>query len=298
MTEAEVLALLDECSNAGRWGAEDEIGTLNLITPEKRLEAAALVRSGLVISIAHDLSAVQSPANPDPLVHRMHLVAYSTPGACLDSVLITTHGFSVTHMDALGHVNFRGRMYNDREAGDAITPQGLARCSVLAMKDGVFTRGVVLDVARARGVDWLELDDEVGSGDLDTAAEQAGVTIAPGDAIFVRVGLRAREAALGADDPMRRPGLAPDAIRWIHAHDIALYSGDCVERMPSGYETIPLPLHQIGLPAMGLAMLDNADMERLAATARDQGRAEFLFVCAPLPIPGGTGSAVNPLAVF
>jgi kynurenine formamidase len=296
--ETDVVALFTFCSNAGRWGLDDELGTLNLITPKKRVQAAGLVRSGRNVSLGHDLSTTYSRANSEPMVHRMHLAAYAEPIGALDSVLISSHGFAVTHLDAVSHVNFRGAMYNRRNAASVMTPQGLTTGSILAMKDGIFTRGVIVDVAAARGVDWLELEETVTAKDLEEAERHSGVTVHSGDAIFVRVGFAAREAAVGEGDPLVRPGLTPDAVRWLYERDVAVYSGDCVEQMPGPYSAMPLPLHQIGIAAMGLAMLDNVDMERLVSVAAEEGRSEFLFVCSPLRIPGGTGSAVNPLAIF
>lgn len=298
MDDTHVLALFTSCSNAGRWGSDDELGTLNLITPQKRVQAAALVRAGRNVSLAHDLSTAYSRANSEPMVHRMHLASYTDPIGAMDSVLISSHGFAVTHLDAVSHVNFRGEMYNKRDAASVMTPQGLTAGSILAMKDGIFTRGVIVDVAAARGVDWLELDETVTADDLEKAEAIGGTTVGSGDAIFVRIGFAAREAALGEGDPLVRPGLTPDAVRWLRERDVAVYSGDCVEQMPGPYTAMPLPLHQIGIAAMGLAMLDNVDMERLVSVAAEECRSEFLFVCSPLRIPGGTGSAVNPLAIF
>jgi kynurenine formamidase len=295
---AAVMSLLTFCSNEGRWGPHDELGTLNLITPAKRVEAATLVRSGRIVSIAHDLSMDRSPANPEPVIHRMHLATSGEPIACLDSVQISTHNFALTHLDAVGHVYVAGRMYNGRRAVDAVLPTGLSACSILAMRDGIFTRGVILDVAATRGVEYLDSDATVSSQDLDEAVSRTGLEVSAGDAVFVRVGLGARGAITGHQEPAKRPGLTAEAVRWLFEHDIAVYSGDCVEQMPGPYPDLPLPLHQIGLVAMGLAILDNPDMEGLVAAASEEGRNDFLFVCSPLRIPGGTGSAVNPLAVF
>jgi kynurenine formamidase len=296
MSEEDVLGLFETCSNAGRWGAADEIGTANFITEEKRVAAAALVRTGRTISLARDLSRLASPTNQDPLGHRMLLTDLAL--SCIDVISIAPHGFAVTHLDAIGHVFFHGHVYNNRRAVEVVSPDGLGFASILALKRGIVTRGILLDVARARGVMWLEPGEGVEPEDLERAEQLAGVQVSRGDALFVRTGLGAREAALGEEDPTRRAGLTARCIPWLHNRELAVYSGDCVEQMPSPYPRVPLPLHQVASAAMGLVLLDNPPLEELTAALRDVGRFEFLLVCAPLPIPRGTGSPVNPIAVL
>jgi kynurenine formamidase len=298
MTEEEVLRLFETCSNWGRWGTDDEKGTLNFITPQKRARSAALVKQGLAVSLGRDLSTRQTPANSVPIVHRMLYVGHDDIISTHDSVDVAPHGFRVTHLDALGHVYFRGRIYNGRKASDAVLSRGMTFGSVRALREGIFTRGVLLDVAKARNVDYLKPDEGVYPEDLDAAETLAGVVVESGDAIFVRVGLGAREAVEGEENPSSRAGLMAECVPWIHERQVAVYSGDCIEKMPSAHPAIPMPLHMIGLVAMGLVMLDNPDVEVLAEAARTAGRSEFLLTCSPLRIPGGTGSAVNPIAVF
>jgi kynurenine formamidase len=298
MTEDEVLELFTICSNTGRWGREDELGTLNLITSEKRLAAIRSVMLGQVYSLSYDLNKDVSAKNPRPLVHNMQYVEFNSPMAALDSVAISVHGLDATHLDAIGHVNFEGEMYNNRRAEDALRADGLSFGSILAMRHGVVTRGVLLDVAATREVQWLEAGAGVTPTDLEDAEKYALCTVEPGDAVFVRVGLATRELAQGVGDPLVRAGLTPASVRWLYERDVAVFSGDCGEQMPSNYPRVPLPLHQIGLAAMGLTILDNPDVEILAETTRRVGRNYFLLVCSPLRIPGGTGSPANPLAIF
>jgi hypothetical protein len=298
LTEEQALDLLLTCSNAGRWGPDDELGTLNLITAAKRIEAARLVTEGLVVSLGRDLGLERTPTNTDPPVHRMHLLAYSDPIGMLDSVLLTTHGLDPTHIDALGHVTFEGAMYNGRRAADVVGPGGLSFASVFAMREGIVTRGVLLDVAGARGAPWLEPGDEVTPADLERAEEFGGLRVEPGDALFVRVGSFERDDALGQGDPMPRAGLDAAAVGWLHERDVAVFSGDCSERMPSPYPRLPLPLHQIGLVAIGLVLLDNTDVSRIARIGAESGRYTFMLACAPLRLRGATGSHTNPLALY
>jgi len=124
------------------------------------------------------------------------------------------------------------------------------------------------------------------------------VTVESGDAIFIRSGLDARESAEGVSTSEAREGVLSEVIPWLHRREVAVYSGDCIERLPSGFHDLPTPLHQIGMSAMGLALLDNIDAERLAEACRRFGSYQFLVVVAPLRLPRATGSAVNPLAIF
>lgn len=294
MTEADLLTLFERCSNAGRWGADDELGTLNFITAERRVAAARQIVTGDVVALGRPLGRGLG----DSVVHRMLLQAYEDSYAAMDTVEISPHGFVVTHLDAIGHVAFRGQLYNNRRAADAVTAEGLKFGSIARVAGGIFTRGVLLDIALARGVDWLRPGDVVTVADLEAAEERTGTRVASGDAVFVRVGLGAREAREGLENPIYRAGLGPDCIPWLFEREIALYSGDCVEQLPSPYPRVVLPLHMVGLTAMGLTILDHPDIEPLANACQRLGRFEFAVACAPLRIEGGTGSAVNPFCLF
>jgi kynurenine formamidase len=297
LAENDVLALFDELSNQGRWGPDDQRGTLNYITSETVRAAAGLVRSGRVVSVAHDLDTVPSTKNYNPpsmrLLYRGH-----RPIVSADQFTVIAHGFAVTHVDALAHMFFQDRVYNGRSAEDVVRPDGVHFGSIHAMREGIVTRGVLLDVASARGVPWLRPGDGVTPEDLERAEARASVRTRSGDAIFVRVGLGAREAAEGPEDPALRAGLVPACLSWLHRREVAVYSGDCIEQRPSPYPRVPWPLHMIGIAGMGLVLLDNTDVEPLARACAAEGRWEFLVMVAPLRIPRGTGSPVNPLCVF
>jgi kynurenine formamidase len=298
MTEDELVALFDRCSNQGRWGADDELGTLNHITDDKRRRAAALVRHGRTVSIGRDLSTAADRLNTDPVRHRM-LYDQEPPLSALDSIELATHGFAVTHLDAISHVFWRGHAYNGNQAADLLSPKGLRAGSVFAQRGGIVTRGVLLDVAGARGVSYLDPTDTVTAADLAAAEEFGGVRVERGDCVFVHVGVERREAAEHAvEDPAARAGLHADCLPWLHDHEVAVYSGDCVERIPYPSEAVPLPLHQVGLVAMGLVLLDCPRLDELVATCAELGTREFLLTVAPLRLPGATGSPVNPLCVF
>jgi kynurenine formamidase len=297
MDDREIVALFERCSNRGRWGEDDELGTLNYITDEKRRQAGTLVRLGRSVSIGRDLSTQADRLNVDPLRHRM-LFDQDPPVSALDSFELAPHGFAVTHLDAVSHVFWRGNSYNGRSARDVLHARGLLAGSVHAQREGIFTRGVLLDVAAARAVPYLQPTDTVTAADLDAAERLSGLRVESGDAVFVHVGLERREAEQGPEDPSVRAGLDAGCLPWLHEREVAVYSGDCVEKTPFHSDAVPLPLHQIGLVAMGLVLLDCPRLAGLVATCAELGRHDFLLTAAPLRIPGGTGSPVNPLCLF
>ncbi|MDE0374920.1 MAG: cyclase family protein [bacterium] len=297
-SEGELGALFEEVKNWGRWGWDDEKGTLNHVTPAHTLRAISLVRTGRVVSTAFDLDTERSAKNYFPTVHRMLFKGFDRPATAVDQVTIVPHSFTVTHIDAVSHSNYGGVLYNGRAAEAVVQRTGLQSGSVLAAKDGIVTRGVLLDVPASLGRDWLEPDEYITEADLDAAAEWAGLDVGAGDVVLVRSGLGAREAASGVEDINRRAGLSPACVRWLRRRDVAVYGGDCFERLPLPYTEHPWAFHQIAQASVGLILLDNVDLEALAAVCAEESRWEFLYIISPLRLPGGTGSAVNPLAVF
>lgn len=296
--EAELDRLFDQVNNAGRWGPDDEMGTLNFITAQKRIAAAALVRSGRALSLARDLDKCQSSNNPSPVRHTMCYQSHYPIGA-LDALTLDMHGFSLTHLDAVAHVYRGDDIYNGRRAADVVQPHGLTFADMLAQRDGIFTRGVLLDISAVRGERWLAVDDGVTAADLAAAEKRQGLRVETGDCIFVYTGLQRREAVEGPEDLGQRVGIMPDALAWMHAREIAVYSGDCVDAFPNPYsQRYCIYFHAIALAGMGLIFLDIPALEPLVAACAEEKRTEFLVTMAPLRIPGGTGSPVNPVAVF
>jgi kynurenine formamidase len=297
-SEDELDALFDEVNNAGRWGEDDELGTLNFITPEKRIAAAALVKEGRAMSIGRDLDTIQSPNNPQPVRHSMCYQSHY-PIGCVDAVVIDMHGFSITHLDAVAHV-YRGQdVYNGRKAEDVVLPTGLTFADMLVQKDGMFTRGVLLNIAAVRGVEWMDPDDGVYAADLVAAEERQGIKVESGDCIFVYTGLQKREAAEGPENLGERVGIMPDALRWMHEREISVYSGDCVDAFPNPYSArYAIYFHAISLAALGLILLDIPALEPLLEVCEELDRSDFLLTMAPLRLKGGTGCPVNPIAVF
>lgn len=310
METRELAALFAACSNAGRWGPDDELGTLNLITPATRRRAAQLVVEGLSVSMASDLSVQHTPST-DSLTSHTAFTDPAAPIAVADAITLQVHGWS-THLDALGHIYTDDVGYNGRRRGEIFTSHGLSANAITAMKDGVFTRGVLLDVAAASGLPCLRADHVITRAELEHAEDAAGIAVEPGDALFVHTGLTTR-LAISPNDPVRddldhddpdhgdtdhRAGLGIDAVLWLRERDVALFGGDCVELLPGPDPDLPLPLHQLGIGAMGLTLLDWPNLDRVLAACAQLQRHEFLLTVAPLPIVGGTGSPVNPIATF
>ncbi len=308
-TPEQLDALYSALSNWGRWGADDELGALNFLTPERRAAAGALVRSGLTVSLAHDFPVNPSPETPSPAHH--HMLASGDardsngiPGyeASRDYIGTEVHGMGITHLDALCHMFVRGEMYNGRPAGDVKSTGALSN-TVMATADGLAGRGVFLDVPRARGVEALDGNTAITVADLERAEETQGSPVRSGDLLIVGGGRDARRAAQGGRfDPFRdgMAGLHPQCLPWLHEREVALLMGDGISDMTPGLGIAnwPFPVHQIGITGMGLHLVDNVNLARLAPACAEQARWEFLCVVAPLRIPGGTGCPVNPVAIF
>lgn len=285
-------------TNEGRWGSTDQLGTLNFITPDLRVAAAHLVRTGETVSLAQPIRTGTSAVNPRPAWHVMHLET-DRPYASADSLHLQIHGLAATHLDALGHMFLDGVGYNGTSMVDVVDMGGLKSIDIAAMRSGIVTRGVLLDVAAAAGKRWLDPGELVDVELLEKAERIGGAPIRRGDALFVHVGLERREAAVGPEDPAERAGLSLAAVGWLHAREIAVYSGDCIEKFPLDEQAaVPMPLHQIGIARMGLTLLDCPSLTELLQACERHERREFMLMVAPLNIPGGTGSPVNPIAMF
>jgi kynurenine formamidase len=296
LSDAELEAMFKRCSNTGKWGPNDEKGTLNYITPAKRVAAAALVKTGDVVSVGRDLSTRQTKTDARPMTH---ILLYSDGPSAGDYYTFAPHGMRMTHMDSLAHFSWHDQFYNGRKRSQTLSPGRAAWGSIFAQKDGIFTRGVLLNVAAARGVDWLSPDEGVHASDLEAAEKRQRVRVESGDCIFVYTGLQKRESVEGPENLGQRVGIMPDAIRWMHQREISVYSGDCVDAFPNPYGVrYCIYFHAIALAAMGLILLDIPALEPLVELCNEAGRSDFLVTMAPLRIKGGTGSPVNPIAVF
>jgi kynurenine formamidase len=308
-TPEELSALFDSLSNWGRWDEGDDRGALALITDAHRAAAAALVRSGRTVSLAHDLPVQPSAETPNPAQHHMlrsgdAIDTTGVPGyeACHDFVGTPVHGMGVTHIDALCHMFVRGRMFNGL-GPEQVLSTGALRNTIREAAEGIVGRGVLLDIAAARGVDHLEGAEHVRIVDLEAAEDAAELRVGEGDLLLVGTGRDHRRRAQSAGlDPLRQglAGLHPECLRWLHERGVAVLGCDGIsDVLPGeGIEGWPFPIHQVAITAMGLHLIDNLRLDALADACRDHGRWEFLLTIASLRIPGGTGSPVNPLAIF
>jgi kynurenine formamidase len=297
LTDAELEAMFHRCSNTGRWGPNDELGTLNYITPQKRIAAAALVKLGEVVSVGRDLSTKQSKTNGQPVVHMMIYTDAKSP-SCSDYFTIAPHGMVVTHMDALCHFSWNDQFYNGRKRSESLTASGSKWGSIHAQRQGIFTRGVLLDVAAARGVPWYNPDEYVTAADFEAAEKRQRVKVESGDAIFVRTGMERMEAELGEQDIYPRAGLHAECVEWMHDRQVSVYGGDCIEKLPYPSESFTSAVHMIVLASMGLPILDWPALTELARTCERLNRWDYLLTTAPLRLPGGTSSPINPLCIF
>jgi len=306
-TAARMRAVFEKVKNWGRWGAEDELGALHLITPAKRREAAACVIAGETVSCARELPVEPSPENPNPALHMMIVAGDDclVPGvnveAAMDFVGVAYHGMATSHIDALCHVFVDGRMYNGFSK-DEVKSTGARRGSILAAGDGVVSRGVLLDVPRLLGVPWLEPGTAVTVEQLEGAEAAQKVSVTEGDVLLVGTGRDARRREHGPWSPFTEglAGLHPECIPWLHARGVAVLGCDGVsDSLPGlGIEGWILPVHQCGLVAMGLHLLDNLRLDRLADACVRHGRWAFQLTIAPLRVERGTGSPVNPIAAL
>lgn len=305
---ARMQEIFDSVKNWGRWGDDDEAGALNLITDDVRRAAAASVRHGRAVSCARDIPVDPAPDNPHPALHMMVrggddcLIGDMGFETTSDFVGIAFHGMASSHLDAFCHVFRDGLMYNGRP-GSLVKSTGAQANSVMCAKDGIVTRGVLLDMPRALGVEWLEAGQLVDPDQLDLAIErQGGVEIREGDALLISLGRDALKDAKGSWNPFRpgTPGLHPECVPWLHERGISVLGSDIVSDAIGGpsVDGWAMPVHECTLVAMGVHLLDNLLLSELMAVCADLSQWDFQLTIAPLRIEGGTGSPVNPIAVL
>jgi kynurenine formamidase len=284
-----------ELSNWGRWGDDDQLGTLNLMTPEKRAAAAALVQSGVTVALAREVEKFASRDNPEPMRHEVRWGG----GWGVDTYTIDYHGFAYSHLDALAHTSFDGRFYNGHPTS-TVDESGATHLGVETMHIGFFTRGILIDIPRLKNVTYLEPASTITIEDLDRWERETGIAIESGDVVLVRTGRWARRAETGAWDAGEHlAGLHATTAAWFKVRNVAAVGTDAAaDVLPAYIDGHPFPLHELLLVAMGTPIFDNLDLESLANAAARQDRWEFLFTVAPMRIPGGFGAPVNPLAVF
>ena len=299
-------------SNWGRWGDDDERGTLNLVTDEARRRGAALVTDGVAVSCAHDIRPEGPNAQrymigtglerkpDDETTDRTGASDHDHGSVAAEFLGLIYHGMTITHIDAPSHVFWDGRMYNGASSSLVDDRHGATRSDVRAAATGIVTRGVLVDVARLLGVEAMEPGQPVLPEHLDAATERAGITVEPGDVLLVRTGEAARRRAVRSGySGAQQPGLHASCLPWLRSHDIAALGSDVAQDVhPTGVPGFSMPIHTVGLVAMGLWLIDNCDLDALAQHCAERQRWEFLFMLSPLRFRGATGSPANPLAIL
>jgi kynurenine formamidase len=298
-TKAEVEKWYSSLSNWGRWGKTDEVGTYNLITDAKRREAAGLVKDGVAVSLAHNVLKEKAPDNSEPFQHKMTYTGAKPNGDWfMDEYTVSFHGLAHTHMDALSHTSYKGKMYNGFSQLD-VTEKGAKELGITGFKNGIFTRAVLMDIPRLKNLPYLEPGTAIFPEDLEAWEKKAGVKVGSGDVILIRTGRWARRAAKGPWDTSKVAGLHASCVPWLKARDVAIAGSDAaLDVLPSQVDGVVQPVHQVILVAMGMPIFDNLDLEQVSAEAAKRNRFAFLVTASPMAVQGGTGSPLNPTALF
>lgn len=310
---------MKELSNWGRWGKDDQAGTVNLITPAKRKQAAALIKEGISVSCSLDADISPNGAPPEPAPpppppggrgqqsrytwqHAMRSTGQNMrapSGYAVDSITVSFHGNNTTHFDALSHFIYEGHIYNGFPAA-SITGWGAEKNDVMPFKQGLVTRGVLIDWPRYKNVPYMEDDEAIYADDIEAWEKKSGVRIESGDCLLLRTGRWKRVREKGPLNlNQKAPGFHASAARLFKDRDIALLGSDVVQDVrPSRVEGVNQPVHQLLLVALGTPLFDNCDLEAAGEQAAKLRRSTFCMTVAPLAIPGATGSPFNPLAIF
>jgi kynurenine formamidase len=292
----EFRELFDAVSNWGRWN--DGRGALNHLTPARVAAAARLVDSGVTVTLSHPLPTEARPDAPEPADHHMTMLP-GDEGFAKDYIGADYHNDGLSHIDAFCHVAHEGFLFDGRPAS-SITELGAESCTIELLRDGLVGRGVLVDVPRSRGIRWVEPGEHIFREDFEAAEQSQGVTIGPGDILLVRTGQTRRLAELGPwDTPHAKAGLHPRAASFLAEREVAALGSDGNnDTAPSTTEGVGFPIHVLALNAMGVHLLDYLQLEDLAQQCEAAARWEFLFSGAPLRVAGGTGSLINPVAIF
>ena len=304
LIKADIERWMTELSNWGRWGKDDQAGTINLITAAKRKAAAALVRDGVSVSMSLNADSAPEWVTTAPAQytwqHTMRTNGLDrTDGYVIDGISVFFHGNNTTHLDAVSHFMYQGHIYNGYPV-NSINTWGATKDDVMPYKNGIVTRGVLVDIPWLKNKPFLDDDEAIYPEDLLAWEKKTGIKIESGDAVFIRTGRWARVAAKGPLDLNRvAPGIYASTGKWLHERDIAILGSDAVTDVrPSRVEGVNQPIHQLFLVAVGTPLFDNCDLEAVSKAAAERNRWVFLMTAAALAVPGATGGPVNPRAIF
>ena len=298
----------NDLNNWGRWGADDQKGTLNHLSSEKTLQALSLVTEGVTVSCARPVSFNASADVSRPPQHFM-VSAGDTyrkgetgdRQVAMDYFGMIFHGHTVTHIDSLAHFFWDGETYNGRPSSVVSTAEGATEFDVMAASGGIVTKGVLVDAPLLRGVDFIERGDGVGVADIDAAEREHGVKVEQGDVLLLRTGQLGQREVTGPVDVnvAGSSGPSPEILPFLQERGVAVMGSDTGNDVaPNPYERLSNPVHQVGIVGLGLWILDNAWLDDLAAECRKRDKWEFMISILPLKLPSVTGSPVNPVVIF
>jgi kynurenine formamidase len=292
-------------SNWGRWGDDDQRGTVNFITPDKVAAAGQLIRTGKVF----DLGIPFGAGGPQPGGARINPVLLVSetgtdqdfPGAfhyADDYIFMPLQAAS--QWDGLAHVFYDDKLYNGYPSSN-VTSHGAHKCSIIEMAKGITGRGVLLDIARLKGVEWLEQGYVITPEDLDAASSDAGVEVGSGDILLFRTGWRRKfiQEQDAASFMAGEPGLGLASVEWLAQHEVAAVCSDnwAIEVLPGEIDEELLPVHMILIRDMGMTLGEILDFEELSADCAADGVYEFFFCAPPIKFLRAVGSPINPLAI-
>jgi kynurenine formamidase len=304
----ELHELARRVSNWGRWGADDQRGTLNLVTESVVKRGVAAARQGRAFSLAipfdetgpqWDSKNMPERVNPELSTYAVNVVfTGNTDDFTTSDDSFRMGSQAATHLDALAHVGYEGKLWNDTP-DSVVSAAGAGRLGVEHM-GAIATRGVLLDLARFRGVEHFDENYAITGDDLEGAASATGVHVEPGDAVLVRTG---QMHFLRVGDKQRysmpSPGLSTKSIAWVRDHDVAIVATDTLtfEVYPCEDPSVFMPVHMIQLRDMGLVQGQNWHLDDLAADCATDGQYDFLLTATPLPLTGAAGAPAAPTAI-
>jgi kynurenine formamidase len=317
----DVRRIASTVSNWGRWGPDDELGTLNFLTPDKVAAAAPLVRRGELFSLAVPFDEKGPQRGGWGRFNPIHLMMRDGNDAVTGTTVRDFYGGfdgyvrgtddliimplqSGTQWDALGHMVFENKIYNGYDATE-VSSLGALKNDIAKAKEKLVGRGVLLDIARWKGKDWLDGGESISGDDLENCARDQGVEVGTGDIVLVRTGRMAQVISEGdwgdyaAGYASRAPGLGLASAEWIHSNEVAAVAVDTwgAEVLPTETRDVSMPMHIILIVHMGLTLGEIFDLEALAEDCAGDGVYEFLFTAPPLPITRAVGSPINPVAI-
>jgi len=308
ISEQDLRNLYQRISNWGRWGADDERGTLNLIDDAARLRGLQSAKDGLAICCG--LTIPQQAAidrNRYPVQRFIFRAGDQVPangfGSIWEFLGMVPHGPAHTHIDALCHAFHDGRMYNGRTPTEVLST-GARRNAITAMNGSISARGILLDIPALLGVDYLEPERPIKRAELEAAERAAGVTVASGDVLLVRTGRHVRYRVKGPGSEQLNgkthvAGFYADCLTFMRERDVAVLGSDGVnEHLALSYGADERPIHQGCLVYMGLPLIHNCDLDLLAEACAHKKRASFLFTMGLITFEGATSAPVAPVAIL